>query len=298
MDLHQEGRDEREDAGTDRDREGNLSSDRRKVVVAVRDLLRYRRPRSNGREVTAAWRLVPVIENYSFAEPAVAAFVCIPLVLTALLIAGTGSAWRRSGAARPAATRAAVGVGAMAAAWLAITWRLAATGALQRWDRVPPPFGLLLVSIIALALLLALSAVGTRIARTIPLWVLVAVQGFRLPLELAMHATYERGIMPAQMSYSGRNFDIVTGATAIVVAILVKMGLGGRRLVTVWNVLGLALLVNVVSVAIASMPLLRLFGDDHVVTFVTYPPFVWLPAVMVLAALAGHLMIFRALRRL
>jgi hypothetical protein len=65
-----------------------------------------------------------------------------------------------------------------------------------------------------------------------------------------------------------------------------------------WNVLGLALLVNVVSVAIASMPLIRAFGDDRVVTFVTYPPFVWLPAVMVLAALAGHLVIFRALRRL
>jgi hypothetical protein len=28
---------------------------------------------------------------------------------------------------------------------------------------------------------------------------------------------------------------------------------------------------------------------------VTYPPFVWLPAVLVLAALAGHLVIFRAL---
>jgi hypothetical protein len=35
-----------------------------------------------------------------------------------------------------------------------------------------------------------------------------------------------------------------------------------------------------------------------VVTFVAYPPFVWLPAVMVVAALAGHLVIFRALRRL
>ena len=33
-------------------------------------------------------------------------------------------------------------------------------------------------------------------------------------------------------------------------------------------------------------------------TFVTYTPFVWLPAVMVVAALAGHLVIFRALRRL
>jgi heme exporter protein D len=30
--------------------------------------------------------------------------------------------------------------------------------------------------------------------------------------------------------------------------------------------------------------------------FVMYAPFVWLPAVMVLAALAGHLVVFRALR--
>jgi hypothetical protein len=30
---------------------------------------------------------------------------------------------------------------------------------------------------------------------------------------------------------------------------------------------------------------------------VTRPPFVWLPAVMVLAALAGHLLIFGALRK-
>jgi len=28
---------------------------------------------------------------------------------------------------------------------------------------------------------------------------------------------------------------------------------------------------------------------------VTYPPFVWLPAVMVVAALAGHIVIFKAL---
>ena len=56
---------------------------------------------------------------------------------------------------------------------------------------------------------------STRPANHVPLWILVAVQGFRLPLELAMHRLYERGIMPEQMSYSGRNFDIVTGATAL-----------------------------------------------------------------------------------
>ena len=110
-----------------------------------------------------------------------------------------------------------------------------------------------------------------------------------------MHAMYERGIMPGEMSYSGRNFDIVTGATALVVATLLRLGIAGRELVAAWNVMGFALLINVVTVAILATPRFQYFGPDRLNTWVTYPPFVWLPAVMVLAALAGHLVIFRAL---
>jgi hypothetical protein len=231
-------------------------------------------------------------------DPVIAAFVVIPIMLAATLVWATLAAWRRSGATESAARRAAVIVAVDAAAWMTLTWVAARSGILQQWTRTPPPFILVIVGVVLISLVLALGRVGARIAHHIPLWTLVAIQGFRLPLELAMHALVTRGIMPDQMSYSGRNFDIVSGATAIIVAWVVKTGRGGSRLVAAWNVLGLALLVNVVSVAIASTPLLRVFGDDRVVTFVTYPPFVWLPAVMVLAALAGHLVIFRALRRL
>jgi hypothetical protein len=101
--------------------------------------------------------------------------------------------------------------------------------------------------------------------------------------------------MPVQMSYSGRNLDIVTGVTALVVAVLVRRRVAGRTLVAVWNVMGLALLVNVVTIAILSTPRIRFFGDDRLNVFVTHPPFVWLPAVMVPTALAGHLLVFRAL---
>jgi hypothetical protein len=107
--------------------------------------------------------------------------------------------------------------------------------------------------------MLAFSNVGHCIARNIPLWALVGAQAFRLPLELA----------------SGR----------------------GRSLVAWWNALGLALLANVVTVAVLSTPTFRYFGDEPLNTWVTFVPFVWLPAVMVLAAFAGHLVIFRALRR-
>jgi len=58
-----------------------------------------------------------------------------------------------------------------------------------------------------------------RLARGTPLAVLVIVQSFRLPLELAMHRAFVEGLMPVQMSYSGLNFDIVTGTTALVLGL-------------------------------------------------------------------------------
>jgi hypothetical protein len=235
--------------------------------------------------------------NVSYAHLAVAAFIVVPVLLWAALVWGAATAWRRSGASQSSTRRIALLTAAAGALWMAATWALAESGVLRNWDQTPPPFGLFILSIGLLAVGIAFSGFGRRLAVFVPLSALVAVQAFRLPLELAMHAMYERGIMPEQMSYSGRNFDIVTGTTAIIVAALVAAGRGGGRLVAVWNVLGLALVLNVVIVAILSTPTFRYFGDDRLNVWVTYTPFVWLPAVMVLAAFAGHLLIFRALVR-
>jgi hypothetical protein len=234
--------------------------------------------------------------SYSYADPAVAAFVVIPTLLAAAFLWGVIAAWRRSGAGNAATRRAALLTGVATFGWMAGTWTAARSGVLRDWDRQPSPFALLVVCILVLGAIVGFGPTGRRLAQVVPLWALVAVQSFRLPLELAMHAMGERGIMPGIMSYSGRNFDIVTGASAIVVAWLTAAGVGGRRLVLVWNLAGLGLLVNVVVVAILATPVIRYFGDDQLNVWVTYPPFIWLPAVMVLAALAGHLVIFRALR--
>jgi hypothetical protein len=234
--------------------------------------------------------------SYSLIEPAVAAFIWIPVLLACAFTAATWSAWRQTGHSPAQSTRAALMAAGAAALWMAATWLLAARGVFQHWDRLPPPFAFLVAAVLLLTLVIGLSPLGTHIAHTMPLWLLVAVQGFRLPLELAMHAMYERGIMPVQMSYSGRNFDIFTGASALVVAALVFLRRGGLRLVFLWNVIGLALVLNVVIVAILGTPVFRMFGDEHLNVWVTFVPFVWLPAVMVLAALAGHLLIFRAVR--
>ena len=101
-------------------------------------------------------------------------------------------------------------VAADAAAWMVLTWAAAMSGILQQWDLRPPPFLFVILGTIVISLILALGGVPARASRSTPLWALVAIQGFRLPAELAMHALSERGIMPIQHELLGRNFDIAT----------------------------------------------------------------------------------------
>ena len=178
---------------------------------------------------------------------------------------------------------------------MALTATVAESGVLTEFDRRPPPLMLLLLAVAAMSIAIAWSPLGTRLVRGIPLAALVAFQGFRLPLELLMHRAYTEGVMPEQMSYSGRNFDIVTGVTAIIVAVLIQRGIAGRAVVSMWNVLGAALLANILFVAVASTPIFAAFGPDRLNTWVAYPPFVWLPTVMVVLAISGHLLIWRKL---
>ena len=233
--------------------------------------------------------------EYSWSDPVVLAFVIIPVLLVLQLVAAVSYASRALDEPQTAGRTAVIGTLVIAALWMALTWLAAESGVLLEFDATPPPFALLLLAIVGLALTIAFTPYGTRLVLGLPVWTLIAIQGFRLPLELAMHGMYERGIMPVQMSFSGRNFDIVTGITAIIVAWLVATGRAGRRVALAWNILGLALLINIVGVAILSTPRFQFFGPDRLNVRVMYAPFVWLPAVMVLAALAGHLLIFRAL---
>lgn len=230
---------------------------------------------------------------YSLADPPVLAFFVLPITMAAIFVWGTTAAWRRTGRGSLSGT-AGVKAASGALIWMGVTLALADRGTFLNWNATPPPFALLVVAIIVLGVAIAFSPLGGRLAH-LPLWTLVAAQAFRLPLEIAMHALVGRGIMPGQMSYTGRNFDVLTGASAIAVAALVATGVSGRKLVAAWNVAGLLLLMNIVVIAILSTPKFAAFGPDRLNVFVFYPPFVWLPAVLVLAALAGHLIVFRAL---
>jgi hypothetical protein len=179
--------------------------------------------------------------------------------------------------------------------WVAVVSTASYSGALLPRGGAPLPFVAMLVGVVTLGIGLARSPVGDRLARGLPLSYLVGFQAFRFPLELAMHRAYSEGLMPVQMSYAGRNFDIVTGITALVLGgVLLRVRLPSW-VVLAWNLMGLGLLCNILGVAVLSTPMFAYFGPDRLNVWVMWMPYTLLPAVMVVAAWAGHLIVFRAL---
>jgi hypothetical protein len=224
----------------------------------------------------------------------ISGFVFLPMLVVLVALIGVATAVRRSGLAQWSYWLVSVLlVGAMAGSlWLAMD------GVLAQFDSPPPLFLPVTAASIALWVGVASSRVGQALG-ALPLAALIGFHAFRLPLELLMHTAAGAGVMPAQMSFSGWNFDIVTGATAVLVAPLAAFGLLPKRLLLAWNALGSVLLLVIVAVAIASAPPLLAFGaePEHANTWVAYAPFIWLPTVLVAAAAAGHVVLWRRLLR-
>jgi hypothetical protein len=176
-------------------------------------------------------------------------------------------------------------------AWMLLGAVLARSGILSRFSSVPPPIALLFGGGFVATIALGMSRwVGQLIE--LPLAILLAAQSFRILVEILIHTSSTIGLAPIQMTWSGYNFDIFTGVTALALAPFAKAA--PARLVFLWNCLGLALLIWVVGIAIISLPTrFQLMRPDN--TWVASFPYVWLPTVLVTAALLGHIVIFRKL---
>lgn len=231
----------------------------------------------------------------SLSSPLAAGFVVLSLALAVGFVVAVWWAgnrahdpWRQR---RTRTIRAAVGT----TAWLVGTAGLAASGHLT-FGPTPPPLLLLMAVLVVVLTLLVHSELGTRLATTLPLWVLVGYQGFRIGVELMLHQAWLQGLIPVRLTYLGWNFDIATGTSAVIVATLVWLGRAPRWLVAGWNLVGFGLLLTIVTLSILSSPVpFRVFFDEPAVVWITAFPWVWLPTVMVTAALLGHLLVWRSL---
>jgi hypothetical protein len=125
---------------------------------------------------------------------------------------------------------------------------------------------------------------------------IIRLQVFRVFVELLLWALFIQNLLPIQMSFEGRNFDILAGLTAPVVAYLALHKKVSKRFLIGWNLICLGLLINIVTIAILSMPTpFRYFMNEPSNTIVTLFPYIFLPTFLVPLAYMLH---FFSLRQL
>lgn len=215
-------------------------------------------------------------------------------IVGAVVLAGV-SAWTL---ASDTPRRAALTASGVALAWVA-AWSVLALA--DVW-RQPPPEGFPPRIVLFFgganlgAIAFALSPWGRRLALRTSFAGLVAFHVFRLPLEWVLHAWGEQGAIPMAMTWEGRNFDVITGVLALALGVWSLRAPLSRAALWGFQLVGFALLINVGITALTSVPgpfydpariPPLLIGFDFPTTLIV--------PVCVAGALAGHLILFRAL---
>jgi hypothetical protein len=229
--------------------------------------------------------------------PLTLAFVALVVLVGARLPIGAWRAGDPDQSPRERARWTAFACAALALV-LAISGGLAARGTLRDFSSFPPPLIRLVAATAVFTVVLAMTKLGARLAFGLPVATLVTFQAFRVVVEIFLWGLHKQGFIPVQMTFEGRNFDILSGLSALVLGPLLRRGGIPREAVWAWNVAALLLLLNIVTVAVLSMPTrMRVFYSEPPNVLVAEVPFVFLPTILVQAALFGHLLVFRRLMR-
>ncbi len=185
---------------------------------------------------------------------------------------------------------AGAGAGLLIVGWLVVTAYLSTHGYLSDFRVLPPTVARLTGLTFIVTLVLALSPVGRRFVAAVPWRWVVGYQSFRVIVEVMLWRLSLAGLVPLAMTFFGRNFDFLTGVTALWFSIL--MSRPNLLLLRLWALIGLALLINVVIIANLSFPTpYEIFAPPF--GMVASSPLIWLPTFLVPAALFGHVALLR-----
>lgn len=177
--------------------------------------------------------------------------------------------------------------------WALLISGISMSGFTSRFDLFP--FNVM--PLVALPLLIILSLLFTKgmkdILQQLSLKTLTQLQVFRVFVEVILWMLFLQNLLPVQMTFEGLNWDVISGITALLATYFF---INSKPAMVIWNILGLLLLINIVGIAILSMPTpLRIFHNEPANIIVTQFPYAFLPAFLVTLAYTLHFMSLRKL---
>lgn len=167
-------------------------------------------------------------------------------------------------------------------AWSILVCVLASLGVYEDFQAKPPRFIFVVLPILAVIIFVLFKY--TNEVKKLNILKLTYLHMVRVPVEIFIFIWFTYGIVPQEMTFEGRNFDILSGLTAPIVAYFIaKHGVKEHvKMAYAWNILTLLLVINIVVTAVLSLPSnFQVFGLDQPNIAVINSPFVLLPAVIV-----------------
>lgn len=183
-------------------------------------------------------------------------------------------------------------------AWLVLLGILSSRGFFSDFSRLPPRLIISLLTPLPFVLLFTRAKSGKQFLLNIRPEYVIYLQSFRILVEIALWLGVRHGSLPVQMSFEGRNFDILAGLLAFPVGYYCFVKKSWPPVVALlYNIGGLILLLNIVTITALSLPTpLRVFHNEPDSSLVTTFPFIYLPGLLVPLAYTLHIISLGQLR--
>jgi hypothetical protein len=162
---------------------------------------------------------------------------------------------------------------------------------------IPPRFAFAIIPPFVTILVLFMTKRGLAFIDNLPLLNITCLNMVRIPVEIVLYWLFLHKAVPKLMTFEGRNFDLISGVTAPLIAYLgfTREKLS-NKIILYWNVITLLLLLNVLTIGVLSGPFIfQAFSFLQPDIAVLHFPFVWLPAFIVPLIFFGHLVSIRQL---
>ncbi len=125
---------------------------------------------------------------------------------------------------------------------------------------------------------------------------LLAIHSVRIPVELVLYQLYLQEKIPKLMTFSGWNFDIAIGISALILLVyqLILNRKINRTVFLIWNIFGMVFLLIIVSLAILSSPLpIQQIAFNQPNIAVLEFPYCFLPTCVVPIVLMSHILLLK-----
>jgi len=181
-------------------------------------------------------------------------------------------------------------------AWAFVVSVLSLAGIMRKFEIFPFNIGPLLLLPLVITILFTFSRKLREVLPHIHPARIIRLQVFRVFVEILLWLLFIDNLLPVQMTFEGRNFDVLSGLTAPIIAFLAFRNKLSKPVLIIWNLICLGLLMNIVTVAVLSMPTpFRYFMNEPSNTIVAEFPISWLPTFLVPLA---YLLSFISIRQL